>query len=708
MQQNAILTFFKLVAFTVLAVMVFFTFWQANKAEDRTTAISRDVKSLLANQGTAGVRQRERDAAIDTLSGRIDALTSVVETMIEHGVAARPAQAGSSGPAAGTSTTPSGRQTGPVKKTGLDGTKPPAYLSAAAKALWGTYPNYLEEQTDGIPLPDWETPGLDPSGRFHRWYGSAPSSINPITGNDGSVRTHIEQYCMDSIGLQHDRNPSKYAPALAVRVEVNAPDYTQWVVFLRKGVKWHRPQVDLDRYPHLAGEHFVTAADIKFSVDARKNEHARNAHIRSYYDQCEGVEIIDDHCCIVHWKKPQFNSISFTLAMPIVPRFILAYDEQGKEYESEEDLGQALNDHWFYRAGKYVGCGPYTMAEYDSSSHFLLRRFEEYYGDLPRIREIHEEIVASQELNLKGFEARKYDATTLTPKQWDLKTQNKSPDNPFTNGAIETNWWWTPRYAFIGWNNDHPIFSDVDVRHAMTMACNRDRLRDVIYLGRAKTVTGPQPPNTPFYPPDIEPLPFDLERAKARLEAAGWRDTNGNGTVDKVIDGELKEFKFKATIPAVSETFTALFSIFREDLSTIGVDMEIESLQWKQFIEQIRGSRKFECTALVWGGSGWEGDLYQIWHSDMADEVGSSNYISFRDQQLDDMIIEARGVFEHEKRVELKRKMHRRLHELQPYTFLMAYQLAMVSWKDRVGNARAMVQYRTRPVWRMFPGFVKK
>ena len=520
MQQNAILTFFKLVAFTILAVMVFMTFWQQQKGEEVNIKMQKDVSQIKDTQSSESTRQRDRDAAIDKLSGRVDALTEVVQTLIDTGLRVGPTNGGGANVSNGSGGSNTGSNTPkrPVKKMGQDGTRPPSYLGKEAKALWGTYPNYLEEEKDGIPYAEWDTPGLDPNGRFRRWFGSAPSDINPITSSDGVVTTHIQMYTDEAMASLHDLNPAKYGPALAVRVEVNVPDYTEYIVFLRKGAKWHKPQVDFEKYPHLAGDRYVTAHDFAFTLNrCIKNETVNNAWMRSYYGECEGIEVIDDHCFIMRWNKPQFQSISFTLSMAVYPEFVLGYSESGEKYESDEDLGHALNDHWFYRGQRYIGCGPYYMAEFDSSSHMLLRRFEEYFGKLPRLKEIYEEIFPSQELNLKGFEGGTFDATDLTAKQWDLKAQDKSDENPFSNGKIETNWWWTPRYAFIAWNHDHPIFKDIDVRHAMTFACDRERLRDVIQIGRAKIVHGPQPVNSPFYPKDIEPHPFDLEKAKARL-----------------------------------------------------------------------------------------------------------------------------------------------------------------------------------------------
>ena len=699
MQQNAILTFFKIAAFTVLAVLVGMSFWQQEKSFEKADKMAAIQSQMADDLGRAAAKERNRDKAIAKLSGRVEALTTTVQNLIQHGMVARPTNG--SGTRGGTAPPTNGGG-----NVGVDTSAIPEYLSDAAKKLWGSHTSYLDEEVNSIPYPEWDTPGLDPNGIMRRWYGDTPSDINPITSSDARVTNHIHQYCDFELADRHALDPSKYGPGHAIRCEVNKPDYTEWIFWLRNDVKWHVPQVDLDKYPHLKGEHKVTAHDYKFAIDMIKHPDVNSAHLRNYYSECSGVEVIDDNCLIVRWNKPQYNAIGFTLSLAPLPRFILQHDEEGTRYTKDQQ-GHAINEHWFYRENNYCGSGPFYLAELEPGSHLILKRNEQFVGEKPRIKEVHEEIFSDPNLNLKKLENGEFDAGSIRTKDYDLK-MNEEKDNDFKSGKLEVNWVWAPSYTFIAWAQEHPIFKDVDVRHAMTMACDRFRIRDVLQMGRAKVVTGPQHPNSPFYPPDVEPLPFDLEKASARLEKAGWKDTDGDGIRDKELDGTRTAFRFKATVPSGSPTFKAVFEIFKEDLRKIGVEMDLDFMQWKQFVETALDGRNFECTALVWSGDGWQSDLYQIWHSKMADEVPSSNFIAFRDKQVDEWIEEARTLFEHEDRVRIQRKLHTRLHELQPYTFITAYQSAIISRKSRTGGARAASMYKTRPVWRLYPMFMLK
>jgi ABC-type transport system substrate-binding protein len=472
------------------------------------------------------------------------------------------------------------------------------------------------------------------------------------------------------------------------------------VVWLRNDVWWHTPQVDLARHPHLAGKHRLTAHDVKFTLDLILNRDVDAAHTRNYYSECEGIEVIDDFCYLMRWRKPQFNSIAFTLNLEPIPKFVFGHDEGGEPYD-EGQIGHAFNKHWFYEAGHYCGCGPYFVAEYEPGRHLLLRRFEDYYGQKPPIFEIWSEFFPDAETAAKKVESGEHDFHSLQMKEYEKKVVKEKGQNPFSDGRMGEFWTWGVSYSFIAWKNTHPIFRDARVREAMTWACDRPRIVRDLELDQARLSTGPQLPGGPFADPTMEPTPFDLSQARTILAEAGWTDTDGDGLLDKEIDGVRTPFRFTAMVPN-NQLFIPIFEIFKEDLRKIGVQMDIDLLFWKQFKERL-DARTFECTALVWSTDGWESDCYQIWHSSQADEVPSSNFIEFRDPEADRMMETLRETFEFEDRVRMQRELHRRIGSQHPYTFLMRYRIPVFWWKDRIGNFEAGCDYVDRPNVRLYP-----
>jgi len=129
-------------------------------------------------------------------------------------------------------------------------------------------------------------------------------------------------------------------------------------------------------------------------------------------------------------------------------------------------------------------------------------------------------------------------------------------------------------------------FQDVKVRQAITMAINRQRVSDVVYAGTAGVMNTVTPPlafhsldNPDFaknfpdlaakYKPTI--YKYDVEAAKALLDAAGWKDTNGNGTRDK--GGVELSFEYGTTDKATRKQTAPLV---QADLKAVGIDAQVK------------------------------------------------------------------------------------------------------------------------------------
>lgn len=230
MSQNPVLLVLKVVGITILAILVGLVFWQRNKLEDKIVDLEKETSGL----------KDQVDKSTRVSAETLKTLKQIQEALAKGG--------GSGG----------GIQI-EREKTPEDyawGDSPPPWVKGRAADLWGQHPNYLK------PDPDWpdylplEDPRLNPNGEMVRWYGSQPPDINAFTLNESDFNVRVRTYVQDYLGYQHSQNPYLYRPGLAYRVQVS-PDYKTWVFYLRPKVKWHTPEVDLDKYPHLKGDHFL-------------------------------------------------------------------------------------------------------------------------------------------------------------------------------------------------------------------------------------------------------------------------------------------------------------------------------------------------------------------------------------------------------------------------------------------------------------------
>ena len=94
-------------------------------------------------------------------------------------------------------------------------------------------------------------------------------------------------------------------------------------------------------------------------------------------------------------------------------------------------------------------------------------------------------------------------------------------------------------YSFFGYNCRNPLLADKRVRKAFTYAVNRQEMLDSFFNGQGTIISGPFAPGSWAYNLDVQPLPFDPQKAIALLQEAGF--TRGaDGFMQK--DGKIRLF----------------------------------------------------------------------------------------------------------------------------------------------------------------------
>jgi peptide/nickel transport system substrate-binding protein len=131
----------------------------------------------------------------------------------------------------------------------------------------------------------------------------------------------------------------------------------------------------------------------------------------------------------------------------------------------------------------------------------------------------------------------------------------------------------------------HPFLSDLRVRKALSMAIDRELLVEVGY-GQAGRPTCNLVPAPKLYASDnTDCLTQDIEGAKALLDEAGWKDSDGDGVRDK--DGKKLAILYQSSTNAVRQDFQALI---KQWWSEIGVETELRNINASVFFGGDPGS----------------------------------------------------------------------------------------------------------------------
>jgi peptide/nickel transport system substrate-binding protein len=201
------------------------------------------------------------------------------------------------------------------------------------------------------------------------------------------------------------------------------------------------------------------------------------------------------------------------------------------------------------------------------------------------------------------------------------------------------------------------------------MAIDRQRIANNILNGMGVEVTGPEFIGSKDYDKSIEPWPFDPQAARRLLEEEGWFDSDGDGVLDKMIDGKKVYFRFSITYFVKNPTSEAVASYIATALKDIGIDVSLNGVDIADLTNSLE-DKTFDALFLSWTQGTPPDDPRQIWHSSGAKEKGSSNMIGFANKEVDAIIDQLDYEYDEKKRVELFHRFHAILHDEQPYTFL--------------------------------------
>jgi peptide/nickel transport system substrate-binding protein len=228
--------------------------------------------------------------------------------------------------------------------------------------------------------------------------------------------------------------------------------------------------------------------------------------------------------------------------------------------------------------------------------------------------------------------------------------------------------YYAPTYSYIGWNNDHPIFRDKRVRQAMTYLTDRKQIVKSVLFGLGEVVDSHIYLFRPEYDKSLVGYPFDPQKALALLKEAGWHDSDGDGVLDKVVDGKKMALRFEIKVNSGNAVRKSVALVLMDELKKHGIDASVREIDWTIFLNDVK-NHKFDAVILGWQMQTTEPDAYQVWHSSQAANKGS-NAISYKNPRVDEILEQYRGEFDAQKRIQLYKEFQQILHEEQPYTFL--------------------------------------
>lgn len=275
--------------------------------------------------------------------------------------------------------------------------------------------------------------------------------------------------------------------------------------------------------------------------------------------------------------------------LPILPKHRL---------QAARDQG-TLASAWGVTAppAEMAGLGPFVLSGYQPGERVVFERNRRYWrrdvgGEpLPRLDRLTLEIVADQNAELLRLQAGQLDLM-----QNELRAEDYLPIKQAASAGrlslvdvgigLDPDVIWfslkpelkrrDPRQAWL--------LSEA-FRHAVSLAIDRRRFVDTVFLGAGLPVTGPvTPSNTGWFDPDLPAQPYDVTRARDLLTGLGLEDRDHDGTLD---DRQGRAVRFALLAIKGNTVAERGAAVVRDDLAKIGVRVDVVALELGAFFDRL-------------------------------------------------------------------------------------------------------------------------
>ncbi len=534
-----------------------------------------------------------------------------------------------------------------------------------------------------------------------------PQSLNPITLQDATGR-EFSYHIFERLMWATDRTSYELHPWLAEAPPEETPDHLTYTYKIKKNITFSNGMP-------------LTGEDIIFTFKAALNPLVDAAQLRNAINMVSRVELVGGDKFTVRFilSKPYFKAIYAISDVQIMSKEVADPERLTDKYTFEEcaDISTSqkndamrkfadfFNSQDMVRNPKYlIGSGPYIFEKWDTGQWVYFRRNHNYWN----ASEPHG-FVYPEKLIVKVIPDQSAAVVAAKNKEIDLMYVVRPLDYVKELGNAEQFEMkradpFEPVFSYLGYNMKNPLFADVKVRWALAYIVDREAIIKNIHLGLAVPIQSPVYfGDKKNYNPDLPVIPFDPEKAKQLLKEAGWMDSNGDGVLDKEIDGKKIDFKFTYLSNTNVARRQSLLVIV-DALKKIGIVSDVQDIEWSVFLQKLK-KHEFDAFMGAWVLSDYPTDEYQLFHSTQIDNEGS-NYTSYINPEADRLMDSYRAEFNEDKRAEIIKKLQKVFYDDQNYTYLWTPKAKYV-YGARFRNVRwyptAPTSYQT-PEWWVPPG----
>ncbi len=457
--------------------------------------------------------------------------------------------------------------------------------------------------------------------------GGEPTVLNPVLSTD-APSSSVEGLIFS--GLFRINPDLALEPDLVDRYTVNTKG-THYTFYLKKNVNWH------DGQP-------FTAHDVKFTVDAILNPSTNTVRRSNFMigDTPIQFKVLDEHTIQATLPQP-FAPFLQRMTMGILPSHLLKNVD--------------INTATFNR--NPIGTGPYQFRVWKAAQYVQLDRYDGHHLGAAKIASIMMKIIPDANTALLAFEKGELDSVGIPAKDFDRYAKES---------FLTIYRYYDLVYTYLGFNLEHPFFSDRRVRQAIAHAVDKRAIVKGVLKGFGTQADMPCSPVLWSYPdPSTIPLfDYNADKAKALLADAGFSVNKQT----KLLEKNGQPFDFKIITNKGNKDREKAAQIIQRFLLDVGINARIQLLEWSSFLKIVNATdtpKAYDAVILGWS-LGLDPDAYAIWHSSQYPK--GFNFIGYNNHSVDALLDKGRTTINQDERKRIYGTMYAKIASDVPYLFL--------------------------------------
>ena len=398
-----------------------------------------------------------------------------------------------------------------------------------------------------------------PGGVFRRLWSDPPTLDPHLTSDTTSAAIVVEVFS----GLMTLDIDLRLVPDIAESFDIS-DDNTVYTFYIRPEARFHDGRS-------------VTAEDFVYSINRAANPKTASPTADTYIGDIVGVrEVLEGKATTVSGIRAiDEKTLQITIDAPKAYflaklTYPTAFVVDRNQVESDPNWTDAPN-----------GTGPFILSEYKVGERIILDRFADFYKEPAKLDQVYMNLAGGQAMAM--YENDEIDFTGVG--LFDLE-RLRDPDEPLSKELKVS----PPGFSvtYIGLNPNEPPFDDRKFRRALNYAIDKELIAEEVLAGLRVPAYGILPPGFPGFNPNLEGLRFNEELAQQLLAESAYADPDTRPRIVITVPGRGGNIGLDLEV---------ILEMWRQ---TLGVEVEIQQVEWATFLQDLNRKRFQAFAGLAW------------------------------------------------------------------------------------------------------------